>query len=234
MSKRYGKQQVLNGASFLAPSGKITAIVGKNGCGKSTLLSIGAAMLKPDSGRVLLDGKDPFTHPQARKTIGYVAQDDCLFQELTVRDNLAFWASAAGVKLRQPARDPFVGMLGLNAFLGKRVSALSGGMRRRTAICTALLGNPQCILLDEPFTGLDLVYRQELSAFLLELRRMGKTLVYTTHSPEEIETLSDITLLLSDGRIVLSRNTNELVYQGNDVKQILLSLLQGESENERG
>lgn len=235
VAKRYGKQQVLRDVTFAAPSGQITAIVGKNGCGKSTLLSIAAGMLKPDSGKVLVNGRNPFADSSTGKTIGFVAQDDCLFEDLTVGDNLRFWASASGVKGRDAAKDPFVKILELEPFLKKKVSALSGGMRRRTAICTALFGNPACLLLDEPFSGLDLVYQQELSRFLLELREMGKTLIYTTHSPEELTALSDSVLLLSGGRIIFSCNTTQLVQQDKDVKQLLISLLlRGEIDNERG
>lgn len=225
--KRYGAQPVLNGVDFSVEAGSAAAIIGKNGCGKSTLLSIMAGLLVPDRGQVLLEGADLLTNRALRAKVGYVAQGDCLFEELTVADNLAFWASASGVPAKGLNGNYYVRLLGLDAFWGKRVSRLSGGMRRRTAICTALLGDPAHLLLDEPFTGLDLLYRQELAAFMGQLRQMGKTLVYTTHSPEELATLSDITLLLAEGKILLRQPTAELL-KGSDIQTTLITLLKGE------
>lgn len=218
---------MLSGASFVVETGQIAAIIGKNGCGKSTLLSIAATMLRPDSGQVLLDGKDPFKDSRLRRLIGYVAQGDSLFDELSVGDNLRFWASAAGLSGSQLLKNPFVGLLGLGDFWKKRVSRLSGGMRRRAAICAALLGNPRYILLDEPFSGLDMIYRQELGAFLREMRKMGKTLIYTTHSPEELM-LCDVAFLLSRGRVSRREDIPGLIESGADLQVLFLSYLKGE------
>ena len=228
MSKAYGAGQVLNGVSLVVETGQIAAIIGKNGCGKSTLLSIAATMLRPDSGKVLLNGQDPFASSELRRAIGYVAQGDSLFEELSVRDNLRFWASAAGIPGQAVIRSPFVELLGLDAFWSKRVSRLSGGMRRRVAICAALLGDPLYLLLDEPFSGLDMIYRQQLSEFLLEMKQMGKTLIYTTHSPEELSALSDIALLLSGGQIARREDVRALSGSGADMQRLFLSYLKGE------
>jgi len=225
VSKTYGAAQVLNGVSFVVESGSIAAIIGKNGCGKSTLLSIVATMLRPDSGRVLLNGTDPFADAKLRRRIGYVAQGDSLFEELSVGDNLRFWASASDINGAQVLKSPFVELLGLNAFWEKRVSRLSGGMRRRTAICAALLSDPMYILLDEPFSGLDMVYRQELGGFLRQMRTMGKTLLYTTHSPDELSALSDVAFLLSQGRIAHKIDTRELSQDKTDWQTLFLSFL---------
>jgi len=230
VAKSYGAQQILSGASFFVDTGQIAAIAGKNGSGKSTLLAIAAATLKPDGGRVLLGGEDPFKSPGLRKRIGYVAQGDCLFEELTVRDNLTFWAAAADIPGSGALRSPYISLLGLEPFLRKRVSRLSGGMRRRAAVCASLLSDPDYLLLDEPFAGLDLLYRQELATCLLKLRNMGKTLLYTTHSPEELIQLSDITFLLAHGKIISCQNTKDLIRQGVDIQQLLISLIKGESK----
>ena len=219
---------MLSGVDFVVETGTIAAIVGKNGCGKSTLLSIAATMLRPDSGRVLLSGSDPFADPGLRRSIGYVAQGDSLFEELSVGDNLRFWASAAGISREQMLNSPFVELLGLNAFWKKRVSQLSGGMRRRVAICAALLGDPLYIMLDEPFSGLDMLYRRELAGFLREMRTMGKTLLYTTHSPEELSALSDVALLLSGGRIVRREEMRGQDKNTTDLQELFLSYLKGD------
>ena len=217
---------MLGDVSFSVATGQIAAIIGKNGCGKSTLLSIVAGLLRPDDGRVLLSGEDPFAQPALRRKIGYLAQGDCLFEELSVGDNLRFWASAAGLSREAVRTGPYPELLGLCDFWQKRVCDLSGGMRRRVAICAALLSDPLYILLDEPFTGLDLVYRQELSSFLLAMKGLGKTLLYTTHSPEELASLSDVALLLSDGRIARCEDTKSI--KQADLQAVFLSYLKGE------
>jgi len=228
VSKTYGKRQVLGHVSFAVESGTVAAIIGKNGCGKSTLLAVCAGVLRPDSGQVLLRGKDTATQPNLRRCIGYLAQGDSLFEELSVGDNLRFWGSAAGLCASGVTGSPFVELLGLGDFWQKRVSRLSGGMRRRTAICAALLGDPEYILLDEPFSGLDMIYRQELSAFLNKMREMGKTIIYTTHSPEELAALGDTALLLQDGQILREENIRAHLSGGADLQALFLSYLKGE------
>ena len=229
VNKTYGAKQVLAGVSFAVEPGRVAAIIGKNGCGKSTLLAVAATVLRPDSGRVLLDGQDPSTSPALRRTIGYLAQGDSLFEELSVGDNLRFWGSAAGLDRHAVTASPFVELLGLDAFWSKRVSRLSGGMRRRTAICAALLGDPSYILLDEPFSGLDMLYRQELSGFLCKMRDMGKTIIYTTHSPEELAGLGDTALLLQGGQILRRENISGHLSKGANLQALFLSYLKGEN-----
>ena len=226
ISKKYGSATVLDNVSFSVGPGEIAAIVGKNGCGKSTLLAIAATLLRADSGAVLLDGRNPVADTSLRRNIGYVAQGDSLFDELSVGDNLRFWAGAAGIPEAAAADSPFAALLGLDKFWNKRVSRLSGGMRRRAAICAALLGDPQYVLLDEPFTGLDMLYRQHLSGFLHRLRERGKTIVYTTHSPQELAELSDFALLLSGGRI--ARREDTTASDGADLQKLFLSYIEGE------
>lgn len=233
IAKQYGGQQVLRDITFSVETGQFAAIIGKNGCGKSTLLSILAGMLLPDQGTVSLGLEASGFQGAPGREIGYVAQGDCLFEELTVWDNLVFWASAADLSRGQLEGNRYISLLGLEDFLYQRVSRLSGGMRRRTAICSALLGDPSCLLLDEPFAGLDMIYRQELSLCLSGLREMGKTLLYTTHSIEELAALSDITLLLGKGTILCRKSTNQLL-NGKDAQTNLITLLKGENDDERG
>ena len=209
------------------PPGTVAAIIGKNGCGKSTLLAVAAGQLRPDSGRVLLSGQDPAKHPELKRRIGYLAQGDSLFEELSVGDNLRFWGSAAGLRGAAVSDNPFVRLLELGEFWNKRVSRLSGGMRRRSAICAALLHDPEYILLDEPFSGLDMLYRQELSCFLRKLTEMGKTIIYTTHSPEELAALGDFALLLRDGQILREENISARLSSGTDLGALFVSYLKG-------
>ena len=230
VSKSYGSGQVLSSVSFEAHPGRVSAIVGRNGCGKSTLLAIVSGMLRPDSGRVLLADKDLLQNPGLRACIGYLAQGDSLFEELSVSENILFWASAAGHSSGQLSSNRFVRLLGLEEFWGKRISRLSGGMRRRVAICAALLSDPDYILLDEPFAGLDILYRQELVDFLLTLRKMGKAIIYTTHSAQELAALGDVALLLREGEVAVRDDIHALSAAGINLQERLTSYLKGEED----
>jgi len=199
ITKSYRSKKILNGVTFDCPPGMYSCLVGQNGSGKSTLLQIMSGMMSADSGEVLLNGKSVHSREAARN-IGYVPQADNLFEHLSAGDNLAFWGAAAGVKRNDSAVASFTRLFAIDAFKKQKVCTLSGGQRRRVAICMALLHNPACLLLDEPFTGLDLVVKDELFATLDELCRAGKTILYTTHNIDEISTRGKL-FILRDGLV---------------------------------
>ena len=222
ITKSYRKAKILKGVTFEAPRGMYSCIVGQNGSGKSTLLQIMSGMAVPDSGEVLLNGRGVRSREAARE-IGYVPQVDSLFGHLSARDNIAFWASASGVGMREPAVAHFTQLLGISSFWKQKVQTLSGGQRRRVAICAALLHNPECIMLDEPFTGLDLVVKDELFHMLDELCRTGKTILYTTHNIDEIRIHGKLILLR--GGVAVDVCMDE---QTGDFRQNMLNLIKGE------
>ncbi len=168
LSFSYRRKPVVSGLSFIALPGTVTVLAGPNGSGKSTTLSLIAGILKPDSGGVLADGR-----------IGYVPQGVALFEDMTVQDNLRFFASEAKAEI--PKNLPF----GLEKILKKRVSALSGGMKKRVSICVALLGDPEILLFDEPVESLDLIFRDELSDMIRSLKAQGRTILYVGHETGE-------------------------------------------------
>jgi ABC-2 type transport system ATP-binding protein len=168
LSFSYRKKPIVSGLSFDALPGTVTVLAGPNGSGKSTTLSLIAGVLRPDSGSIKASGR-----------IGYVPQGTALFEDMTVLDNLRFFASEAGADI--PPRLPF----GVGNLLKKRVSALSGGMKKRVSICVALVGDPQIFLFDEPVEGLDLLFRDELSLVIRNLRANGRTILYAGHETAE-------------------------------------------------
>ena len=226
ISKRYGKAVILDQVSIAVAPGEIVCIVGPNGSGKSTLLAILAGLLPADSGQVLYKGA-----PLRRATghIGFVPQQDSLFPELTTADNLSFWASAAGTSLPGTLGSPALRLLGLDELLHKQVRHLSGGMRRRAAIATALVGEPSLLILDEPFTGLDLYFKEQLAALLKRLRDAGVTLLYTSHNADEIAPLSDRMHLLSGGGIVMSAKTSALSQNREELTRYLLEHIRNQA-----
>lgn len=177
----YGKRKILNGLSFTAECGECVIFAGANGSGKSTALSLIAGVLRPDSGTVYTDG-----------TIGYAPQGTALFEDMTARDNLRFFAGLAHCKL--PDELPF----GVQDYLDMRVSKMSGGMKRQLSIACALLGEPQLILLDEPCSGLDIEYRDELSDLICKLKSQGKTVIYAGHEPMDFFSFCDKLIFFGD------------------------------------
>ncbi|MDR2904050.1 MAG: ABC transporter ATP-binding protein, partial [Clostridiales bacterium] len=227
ISKTYDKKTVLNAVDLTIGDQSAACIVGRNGSGKSTLLSILAGILKPDGGEILFDGV-PVSEKRAAKNIGFVMQYDSLFEDLSVKDNLNFWAAAAGIRAKSSIENRFVALLGLSDFMHKKVKTLSGGMQRRAAICSALISDPKYIILDEPFAGLDLFYKSELIGYLKTLRDLGKTIVYTCHNSDEIIGLSDDLFVIDKAKIVFHKKSGALALGGADINGFLINLINGE------
>ena len=201
VGRRYGKADVLEDVSFSAARGAAVAVVGPNGSGKSTLLDIVAFAAKPSKGDVVLDGRSVSGagRQKLRRLIGYVPQEIALFEELSVFDNLLCWSALPG---RQAKAGAFkiADTLNLNTFLRKRVSALSGGMKRRVNLGVAMLGEPQLLVLDEPLTGVDVENTQIILAFLKERKNSGNTIIISGHDPGVL-TIADKVLRLDQGRV---------------------------------
>jgi len=158
LTKNYGKLIAVTGVSFRADRGETIGLLGPNGAGKTTTVSIIAGLLSPDSGEVLIEGKQvrSDTDPVKLK-IGLVPQDMALYDKLSARDNLTFFAalySLASAKAKQ-AIDDVLNLVGLSDRAGDKVETFSGGMKRRLNLAAALLHDPQILLLDEPTVGVD-------------------------------------------------------------------------------
>lgn len=179
----YNRKPLLEGLSFQAGPGECVVLAGPNGSGKSTALSLIAGVLKPDAGSVRAKGR-----------IGYVPQGTALFEDMTVADNLAFFANLAG------ARVPEQLAFGVGRFLKKKVAALSGGTKKRVSIVCALLGDPDVLLFDEPCAGLDVQYRDELEELILKLKAEGRCICYVGHEVSEFAALYDRMVFLGNGK----------------------------------
>lgn len=189
--KSFGSSRVLDGVNLKVDDGEAVCIAGANAAGKTTLLTIAAGMQKPDSGSVAAEGK-----------LGYVPQEPALFGEMTVRDHLRLWYAANNLpgKLLFSASAPET-LLGLHLHARKRVDRLSGGVRKRLSIACALVGDPPGLLLDEPFTALDLQTKTDILALLSDLKQRGKGLLFSSHDPSAVAAAADRVLLLRDGAI---------------------------------
>ena len=205
LTKTYGKLLAVNGLSFRAEHGETIGLLGPNGAGKTTTVSIIAGLLSPDSGEVVIDGrqiksdKDP-----VKREIGLVPQDMALYNELSGRENLTFFAalySIAGPRARKAITEA-LNLVGLTDRAGDKVRTFSGGMKRRLNLAAALLHDPQILLLDEPTVGVDPQSRNAIFENLEALKKRGKTLIYTTHYMEEAERLCDRIVIIDHGKVI--------------------------------
>lgn len=226
--KSYGAVRVLDKATLRCGRGDAICLAGANAAGKTTLLNIAAGLQKADSGSVALDG-----------TVGYVQQETTLLDDLTVGENLQLWYAACG----RPGRDVFgpdsvERRLGLDRFAKKRVNALSGGYKKRADIACALARDPDYLLMDEPFTALDLASRREITSLLRSLQAQGKGLLFSSHDPEAIAGAADAVAVLRDGAILRLEKLSGAPRRGPQILELLTDMAglcpNAEKENEHG
>ena len=194
-------------AAFQAPRG-VTAVFGASGAGKSQLLAAIAGAVRPDSGRVALDGRLLFDSaeridvPMERRAVGWVFQDGRLFPHLSVEANLRYGARRARGRAAGVRFDDLVEALGVAALLSRRPSGLSGGERQRVAIGRALLSQPALLMMDEPLAALDLPRRAEILPYLERLKSLcALPILYVTHALSEVVRLADQLVVLEQGRV---------------------------------
>ena len=197
----YGRKKVLQGVTFSGERGECIGIIGPNGCGKSTLLSAMAGVLRPLSGAIRYYGKDALQNRVVfQKMTGYVPQENPLMPELSVYDNLRLWYPDKA-ELEKELEQGFLQILGIPEFVGKTVSKLSGGMKKRVSIGIALSGMPPVLILDEPSAALDLVCKEDIKRYLqIYLERKG-TVVITTHEESELSLCNSL-YVMKDGKLV--------------------------------
>lgn len=194
----YGRKMILQNLSLALEKGSCTVIVGANGSGKSTLFSVLAGIKRMRSGQILLDGKKA-ENRELCKLVGYVPQDNPLFSELTVQDNLLLWYGEKGA-LEEELQSGMIERLGLREMMKKRVGTLSGGMQRRVCIGCAMAGRPLLLIMDEPGAALDLECKEALHDCLREYREAGGTVLMSSHEKEEWK-MGDQLYLLKDGKL---------------------------------
>ncbi len=203
-NKHYGEFAALDNVDFVVPSGSLTALLGPSGSGKSTLLRTIAGLDEPDTGSIVINGRDVTQVPPQKRGIGFVFQHYAAFKHLTVRDNVAF-----GLKIRKRPKaeiaekvDNLLEVVGLAGFQNRYPNQLSGGQRQRMALARALAVDPEVLLLDEPFGALDAKVREDLRAWLRRLHdEVHVTTVLVTHDQAEALDVADRIAVLNKGRV---------------------------------
>ena len=214
LRKSYGAHEVVSGLDLEVAPGECFGLLGPNGAGKTTTLRLCLGLSRPDGGEIEVLGEPvPARAREARARIGVVPQFDNLDPDFTVEENLLvfgryFSMPAAAARAKVPALLDFAGLAGRG---DARISALSGGMKRRLTLARALVNDPQLLVLDEPTTGLDPQARHLIWERLRRLTQEGKTLVLTTHFMEEAERLCDRLAIMDRGRLIATGTPRELI-----------------------
>ncbi|MDF2718398.1 MAG: transporter ATP-binding protein [Paenibacillus sp.] len=201
LARTFGNRPVLNGITMRVERGELFGLLGPSGSGKTTLVKLITGIDKADGGTVHLLG-EPMPKLKMLQRLGYMAQSDALYNELTAKENLLFFASLYGLAgaRRNERIQAAMAVVDLLDHLNKPVAAYSGGMKRRLSLAIALLHEPELLVLDEPTVGIDPVLRQSIWRELLALRERGTTIILTTHVMDEADKCDRIALI-REGRL---------------------------------
>jgi lipopolysaccharide export system ATP-binding protein len=207
---------VVNGASFYVAQGEIVGLLGPNGAGKTTSFYSVVGLVRPDQGRVELDGKDITGLPMFRRAqlgVGYLSQEASIFRKLSVENNIAAVLEWRGFSRREvnDRTEELLQEFGLTKVRSTRGDLLSGGERRRTEIARCLASDPKFILLDEPFAGVDPIAVEDIQAIVARLAdERGIGVLITDHNVHETLAITDRTYLMFEGSIIKSGTAEEL------------------------
>lgn len=212
ISKNYGDIKALDSVSFSVAEGELFGLIGPDGAGKSSLYRILTTLLLPDSGSASVSGLDVVKdYKKLRTEIGYMPEKFSLYQDMTVKENLEFFATLFGVKVTDnfdliaPIYNPQ-----LSKFPNRMAGDLSGGMKQKLALCCALIHRPKILLLDEPTTGVDAVSRSEFWDMLRQLKAKGITIMVSTSYMDEAQ-LCERIALINEGKILMADTPDHLV-----------------------
>jgi ABC-2 type transport system ATP-binding protein len=203
VTKSYDGRAVVDRVSFEVQPGEVFALLGPNGAGKTTLIRMITDILRPDSGAIRFAGRG--VDLEARHAFAYLPEERGLYRRTRVVDVLSYYGELTGLAPRA-ARESARALLErveLEEWTDKQVQALSKGMQQKVQLCTALIGTPQLLILDEPFTGLDPLNVQLFEEILRERRAAGTTVLLSTHQMNKVEEICDRALMINRGRMVL-------------------------------
>ena len=228
LRRSFGSTLALDDLSFSASAGHMLGFVGPNGAGKTTAMRIVLGVLEPDAGEVLWQGAP--IDAATRRRFGYMPEERGLYPKMRVRDQLTYLARlhGAGAADAAAAAERWIERLGLGERAGDRVEALSLGNQQRVQLAAALVHDPELLVLDEPFSGLDPVGVDVLSGVLSEYAATGVPVVFSSHQLELVERLCEAVAIVKDGRLVASGTVDELRGDGGRTVRVAVDGADGE------
>ena len=214
--KQYKNRRVVDGISLKVQRGQVVGLLGPNGAGKTTSFYSIAGLIRPDAGRILLDGENITSlpiHERARKGISYLAQDSSVFRKLTVEENVWIILEALGLNRVQIRRrtESLLDDLKIRYLAKNKGYSLSGGERRRVEIMRVLATEPRFILLDEPFAGIDPLSVADLQQIIHDLKERGLGVLISDHNVRETLSVCDYAYIVNNGRILASGSADDVV-----------------------
>ena len=214
--KQYHHRRVVDGVSLQVENSTVVGLLGPNGAGKTTSFYTIAGFIRPNSGRVILDGRDITAlpiHKRAQQGISYLAQEPSVFKKLTVEENIRIVLEPLGLS-KSEISSRIAGLLEdmkIQALAQNKAHTLSGGERRRLEIMRALATRPRFILLDEPFAGIDPLSVSDLQQIILALKDKGIGVLISDHNVRETLSVCDHAYIINEGRILTSGNAEEII-----------------------
>ena len=227
IEKAFGEKQVLKGVTFKAEGGKAFGLLGRNGAGKTTTIRILMDVFSADSGEILMDGM-PIDHSNIH--IGYLPEERGLYPKKKIIDQLVYFAELKGMSRKDAIKsiDYWLERLGMTEYREKRLDTLSKGNQQKIQLITALAHDPDIVILDEPFSGLDPVNAMLLKAVVKEEIAKGKIVLFSSHQMSYIEEFCDSIAIINSGRVVLTGDLRDIKRNYVRDKLVISSL-----ENER-
>ncbi|WP_028561550.1 ABC transporter ATP-binding protein [Paenibacillus pinihumi] len=223
--KKYDMNISVNHLSLSIEEGEIFGLLGPNGAGKSTSIHLLAGLLKADSGEITVEGISVDRQPrEVKKRIGLVPQELAIYESLTARENVTFFARLYGLrgKLLRDRVSEALEFVGLGERGGNKPSGFSGGMKRRLNIACAITHRPKVIIMDEPTVGIDPQSRNHILESVRTLNKLGSTIIYTSHYMEEVEAISTRVGIVDRGRLIASGTKEELGRQSGQKEKLII------------
>jgi len=214
LRKSYKDRKVVNDVDIEVRQGEIVGLLGPNGAGKTTSFYMIVGLIRPDAGAVFIGKRDLTDMPvylRSRRGIGYLPQESSVFRNLTVRENLELACEETRIKNIKATAETLMARFGISQIADTHGYALSGGERRRVEIARAMPLQPDFILLDEPFSGIDPIAVSDIQLMIQELKEQGFGVLLTDHNVRETLSITDRTYLIHDGRIILNGTPAEMM-----------------------
>ena len=229
LTKSFDAKKVLGDLSFEVKKGEVFGLLGPNGAGKTTMIRIILDIIRADHGEIKIFGEE--FDENLKERIGYLPEERGLYQKITVLECLKYFAELKNVKKSEDKIDFWLDKVGLRDYKKKKIEGLSKGMQQKIQLVAAFIHNPELLILDEPFSGLDPINTKLAKDILLGLKREGKTIILSTHQMDQVERTCDRILMINRGKRVLYGSLDEI--KGN-YKESLVVEYEGDLERVEG